>query len=450
MSDSILIQGGTIINENRIFRGDVLVGDGIIRSISNQSSDLKLPEGCRTIDATGMFVIPGIIDDQVHFREPGLTHKGDLYTESKAAVAGGITSYMEMPNTQPQTITNALLEEKFTLAAERSLANFSFYLGATNDNIEEIRSVNTNRVCGVKIFMGSSTGNMLVDNIDSLHKIFRESPIIIATHCEDEETILRNLTFYREKFGDEIPFSAHPLIRNAEACHLSSSLAIRLAQEFGSRLHLLHVTTAREIEMFNTPEVKSNKRITLEACIPQIWFDESAYEHLGSRIKWNPSVKSKSDRIAILNGIRDDIVDIVATDHAPHTKEEKSRPYLSAPSGGPMVQHSLPVMMELYHQGYFSMEKIVAKMCHAPADLFQIYKRGYLREGYHADICIVHPEYPWEVKKEGILYKCGWSPLEGVVFKSRVMHTLVNGHHVYNNGVFDESFRGVSLQFDRG
>lgn len=444
---TVAIQNATIVNEGKHFLGSVIVRDGFIEKIlpgSDQPIDAQ-----KVIDGSGKFLVPGVIDDQVHFREPGLTHKGNIYTESKAAVAGGVTSFMEMPNTNPQTTNIDALEEKHRIARETSLANFSFYLGATNDNIEEIVKINPSRVCGVKVFMGSSTGNMLVDNPAALEQIFKASPVLIATHCEDEETIKRNIKLYTDKYGAEIPFSCHPQIRSAEACYLSSSLAVKMARNFGARLHLLHLSTAKEMELLSNALPLSGKKITGEVCVHHLWFNDMAYDQMGWRIKWNPAIKSDSDQLALQDALRNNILDIVATDHAPHTLEEKGNPYSSCPSGGPLVQHSLIAMLEMVSKGIFTLEMVVDKMCHSPAELFRVEKRGFIREGYHADLVLIDPDSKWKVTPESILYKCGWSPFEGETFGARVTHTLVNGRLVYENGTFDETVKGVALEFAR-
>jgi dihydroorotase len=443
---TIAIQNTTIINEGKHILGSVIVRDGVIDTIVTGSE--QPIEAERVIDGSGKFLIPGVIDDQVHFREPGLTHKATIYTESKAAVAGGVTSFMEMPNTNPQTINISALEEKHRIARENSLANYSFYLGATNDNLNEIVKVDPKVVCGVKVFMGSSTGNMLVDNPESLEQIFKASPTLIATHCEDEATIKHNFKLYADKYDGEIPFSCHPNIRSAEACDLSSSLAVRLAKKFGSRLHLLHLSTAREMELLSNALPLSEKKITGEVCVHHLWFNDKAYDQLGWRIKWNPAIKTEDDQIALRDALRNNILDVVATDHAPHTLEEKGNPYTSCPSGGPLVQHSLVAMLEMVSKGIFTLEMVVDKMCHSPAELFRIEKRGYIREGYHADLVLIDPNSKWKVAPSNILYKCGWSPFKDETFGARVTHTLVNGRVVYENGVFDESVKGLALKFD--
>lgn len=443
---TIAIQNTTIVNEGKHILGSVIVRDGVIDRIVT-GSDQPI-EAERIIDGSGKFLIPGVIDDQVHFREPGLTHKATIYTESKAAVAGGVTSFMEMPNTNPQTTNLAALENKHRIASEVSLANYSFYLGATNDNLDEVVKIDPKVVCGVKVFMGSSTGNMLVDNPESLEQIFKASPTLIATHCEDEETIKRNIKIYTDKNNGEIPFSCHPKIRSAEACYLSSSLAVRLAKKFGSRLHLLHLSTAREMELLSNALPLSEKKITGEVCVHHLWFNDKAYDQMGWRIKWNPAIKTEEDQLALRDALRNNILDVVATDHAPHTLEEKGKPYTSCPSGGPLVQHSLVAMLEMVSKGIFTLEMVVDKMCHSPAELFRIEKRGYIREGYHADLVLIEPNSKWKVAPNNILYKCGWSPFEDETFGARITHTLVNGRVVYENGVFNESVKGLALKFD--
>jgi len=442
---TIAIQNATIINEGKHTLGSVIIRNSYIERVIIGTDTPVETE--RVIDGSGKFLLPGVIDDQVHFREPGLTHKGNIYTESKAAVAGGVTSFMEMPNTNPQTTTIEALEEKHRIAGETSLANYSFYLGATNDNIDEITKINPHRVCGVKVFMGSSTGNMLVDNPTSLEQIFKASPVLIATHCEDEETIKRNSKEFANRYGSSIPFRCHPLIRSAEACYLSSSLAVRMAKKFDARLHLLHLSTAKEMELLSNALPLSKKKITGEVCVHHLWFNDKDYDELEWRIKWNPAVKMASDQKALQEALRNNLLDVVATDHAPHTLAEKRNPYSSCPSGGPLVQHSLIAMLEMVSKGVFTLEMVVDKMCHSPAELFRIEKRGFIREGYFADLVLVNPNSKWKVTPENILYKCGWSPLEGETFGAQVTHTLVNGRVVYDNGVFDESVKGSALEF---
>lgn len=445
---SLLIKNAQIVNENNEFLGSVYIEEGKIKGIykSNESFNIN-PD--KIIDATGKYLFPGIIDDQVHFREPGLTHKAEIYTESKAAVAGGVTSFMEMPNTIPQATTIELLDEKYKIASEKSLANFSFYLGATNNNIEEIRKVDPKNICGIKVFMGSSTGNMLVDNKESLSHIFKESPVLIATHCEDEETIQKNTEYYRNKYGEDLPIKYHALLRSEEACYKSSSLAVELAKRYNSRLHVLHISTAKELELFDHTTPSKDKKITTEVCVHHLWFSDKDYEQKGTRIKWNPSIKTEADKNGLLEGLKTNKLDVIATDHAPHTLDEKDNSYFKAPSGGPLVQHSLITMLELYHQQKISLTEIINKMCHAPADIFQIKERGYIREEYWADLVLVDLNSPWKVKQDNILSKCKWSPFEEQEFKSKITHTIVNGNVVFENGSFNEQTKGKRLSFDR-
>jgi dihydroorotase len=445
---NILIRNATIVNEGHSFKGDLLIKGEIISAIG-APGQVQAPEGAESVDASGLLLIPGVIDDQVHFREPGLTHKGDIFSESCAAAAGGITSFMDMPNTVPQTVTLEALNEKYLLGSEKSLINYSFLIGATNDNLNEVLKADPGEVCGIKVFMGSSTGNMLVDNKDSLKELFRRATMPISAHCEDEPTIRKNTDIYRNKYGEDVPFSMHPMIRSREACYLSSSYAVSLAKEYNTRLHIFHLSTADEMKLFSNELPLHEKRITGEVCIHHLWFDDSFYENLGSRIKWNPAIKTRFDRDALLNGVNNNLIDIIATDHAPHTLEEKSNSYFKAPSGGPMVQHSLVSMLELWHRRIFSLEKIVEKMCHNPAILFNIKERGFIREGYKADLCLIDPDDAWTVSKDNILYKCGWSPFEGTTFRSKVITTIVNGTIVYNNSVINEDYRGQRLLFDR-
>lgn len=440
-----LIKNISIVNEGKITKGDVLVEDKFISKIA---MEINTPADI-IIDGTGKYLFPGCIDDQVHFREPGLTHKGELYTEAKAAVAGGVTSYMEMPNTVPNVFTQELLEDKYKRASEVSLSNYSFFMGASNDNLDEVLKTDSQKVCGIKVFMGSSTGNMLVDKRETLEGLFSKCKMLIATHCEDEETIKHNMQVYKDKFGEDVPVECHPLIRSEEACYKSSSLAVELAKKYNTRLHILHISTAKELELFDNKTPLKEKRITAEACIHHLWFSDEDYKTKGNFIKWNPAVKKASDRDAILKGVLENKIDIIATDHAPHTIEEKEQSYFKAPSGGPLVQHSLVAMIELHKQGKISLEKIAEKMAHAPAVCFQVEKRGYIREGYFADLVLVDLNSAWTVEKSTILYKCGWSPFEGVTFHSKVTHTFVNGHLVYDNGVFDETQKGERLTFER-
>jgi dihydroorotase len=445
---SILIRNGTIVNEGKISRNDLLIKDDIIASIGS-AEDWKLMPGTVIVDAEGLLLLPGIIDDQVHFREPGLTHKADIFTESRAAAAGGVTSFMDMPNTVPNTITRETLEHKYSLGAEKSLVNYSFAIGATNTNLDEIMKTDPARVCGIKVFMGSSTGNMLVDDEKALRDLFRLAPMPLSAHCEDEATIRRNSEKQRSVYGENVPIHLHPVIRSREACFKSSSYAVMLATEYNTRLHVFHLSTADEMKLFSNSTPLKEKRITGEVCVHHLWFDDSDYETLGSRIKWNPAIKTKYDREALLDGVKNDRIDVIATDHAPHTLEEKSNSYFKAPSGGPLVQHSLVIMLELWYRKAISLEKIVEKMCHNPAILFNIKERGFIREGYKADLCLVDPDNPWNVSKENILYKCGWSPFEGTSFRSKVVKTIVNGVLVFDDGVFNEDYRGERLLFER-
>ena len=443
---SILIVNGTLVNEGKIFESDIYIKEGKIDQIGKDLSHISAD---RVIDASGKHVIPGLIDDQVHFREPGLTHKAEIYTESRAAVAGGITSFMEMPNTVPNTLTQELLQDKYDIASQRSLANYSFFMGASNDNLDEVLKTDPKNVCGIKVFMGSSTGNMLVDRQTTLEGIFSNAPTIIATHCESEEIIQANMAAAREKYGEDVPIGQHPYIRSEEACYASSSFAADLAKRTGARLHILHISTGKEIDLFDSETPLKDKKITAEACVHHLWFEEADYAEKGTLIKWNPAVKKTSDRSRILEGVLNNNIDVIATDHAPHTLEEKQNSYFKAPSGGPLVQHCLPALLDMYHQNKISLEKIVEKTAHAVATLFEIDGRGYLREGYHADIAIVDLNCAWEVKGDNILYKCGWSPFEGHQFKSQVTQTIVSGNLVYDQGQLIEGTNGQRLAFER-
>ena len=443
---AIIINNAQVVNEGRIFKANILVNNQRIEKISENPIEFA---GAKTIDAEGKHLLPGIIDDQVHFREPGLTHKAEIYTEAKAAVAGGITTYMEMPNTVPQALTQELLQDKYDRAEQVSLANYSFFMGASNNNLEEVLKTDKHNVCGVKIFMGSSTGDMLVDEETVLESIFSNCDMLIATHCEDEATVRANAAAAKEKYGEEVPFDQHPIIRSEEACYLSSSKAVALAKKHNTRLHILHISTAKELELFDNTTPLKEKRITAEACIHHLWFNDEDYKEKGVWIKWNPAVKKESDRAAILQGVLDNKIDIIATDHAPHTIEEKSNTYFKAPSGGPLVQHALNAMIEHYKKGNISLEKMVEKMCHAPADIFQVKDRGYIKEGFYADLVLVDLNDSWEVNKDNVLSKCGWSPFEGYTFNSKVTHTIVSGHLAYENGNFDESIKGQRITFDR-
>ncbi|QOG03533.1 dihydroorotase [Flavobacterium sp. MDT1-60] len=443
----ILIKNAKIVNEGSIFEGDVLIENDLIVEISDSIS-LKTSD-CKVIDAEGSYLMPGAIDDQVHFREPGLTHKGDIESESRAAVAGGITSFIEQPNTVPNAVTQEILEDKYVIAAEKSFANYSFMMGATNDNLEEVLKTNPKNVAGIKIFLGSSTGNMLVDKEETLEKIFSSTPMLIAVHCEDETTIQNNLAAFKEEYGDDIPVTAHHLIRSAEACYISSSKAVALAKKTGARLHIFHLSTAKEMELFTNKIPLEDKKITAEVCVHHLWFTDEDYKTKGNFIKWNPAIKTAEDRAELWKALNDGRIDVIATDHAPHTKEEKMQSYLKAPSGGPLVQHAVVAMFEAHHQGKITVEKIVEKMCHNPAKIFKIEKRGFIKEGYFADLVIVNPSLPWSVKPENILYKCGWSPFENFTFKSRITHTFVNGEMVYNNFKVKDIRAGKRLLFDR-
>lgn len=442
----ILLANGRIVNENEIFNGDILIENDRIKKISKTPITDPVDE---TYNLQGKLVLPGMIDDQVHFREPGITYKADIYTESKAAVAGGITSFMEMPNTKPNTVTQELLEDKYQLAAEKSLANYSFYMGATNDNLSEVLKTNPQNVCGIKVFMGSSTGNMLVDNEDTLSNLFKECELLIASHCEDEATIRHNMEVFKNKYGEDLPMKYHPLIRSEEACYKSSSKAIELAEKNNARLHILHISTAKETSLFRNDIPLKEKNITAEACIHHMWFNDQDYDTKGTYIKWNPAVKTENDRLGIIQAVNENRIDVIATDHAPHTLEEKNQSYFKAPSGGPLVQHALVALLEMVKKGEFTLEKVVQKTSHSVADLFDIKDRGYLREGYFADIVIVDFDNEWLVNKDNLLYKCGWSPFEGTTFTSKVVTTYVNGKRVYHEGEFDESEQGRRLLFNR-
>lgn len=442
------IYNGKIVNEGKIFLGNIYIREGMIEKITRADQETSEPKNDYTrIDASGRYVLPGIIDDQVHFREPGLTHKADIRTESIAAVAGGITSFMEMPNTKPPVLTQELLEKKYKLAAGKSLANYSFYMGTSNDNIEEALKTDPKSVCGIKIFLGSSTGNMLVDDINTLNTLFSKTRSLIAVHCEDEDIIRKNTAIFREKYKSKIPIEAHPLIRSDEACLKSSRLAVKLAKIYNTRLHILHISTAKELALFDNTRNLDRKKITAEVCVHHLWFNSSDYSKLGNKIKWNPAIKTRDDQEALWDGLLSDQLDVIATDHAPHTLGEKMKSYSLAPSGGPLVQHSLLAMLEFWHQGKISLEKIVQKMCHAPAICFKIEKRGFIREGYQADIAIFDPGSETVVDEPSLLYKCKWSPFEGITFHSSVTHTFVNGHLAWNNGKVDESAKGQRLSF---
>ena len=442
--NTILVHNGLVCNEDETFRGYLLIRGDRIEKVGR--GDFAGGRCDRVIDAGGGLIMPGVIDDQVHFREPGLTPKGDIRSESRAAVAGGVTSFMDMPNTVPPAVTLDLLEEKYARAAEVSSANYSFYLGATNGNMDEIARVEPEKICGIKVFMGSSTGNMLVDDQSALAAIFESSPVIVAVHCEEESVVRANMEAALREYGGDVPVAMHPVIRSAEACYRSSAKAVELADRYGARLHILHLSTAKELDLFDRRPL-AEKRITAEVCVHHLWFTGEDYPAKGNLIKWNPAIKSPSDRDALREGVRDDRIDVVATDHAPHTLEEKMRPYLKAPSGAPMVQHSLTAMLEMADRGIFTVGQVCRKMCHAPAELFGIEKRGYLREGYYADVAVVEAGEPWEVTQGNILYKCGWSPLGGERFRWRVTHTVVNGQVAWADGRIDENVRGRRLAF---
>ena len=442
---TILIKNATIINENKQEIKDVLISKKRIERIDQ---NINVNHRCDEIDAEGLCLIPGLIDDQVHFREPGLTHKGDIFTESMAAIAGGVTSFMEMPNTIPNAITIQELENKYDIAQQKSFGNYSFYLGASNDNIEEVKRIDRNNICGVKIFMGSSTGNMLVDREKALNDIFKYSEVIITTHCEDEFTIQENLKYAQKKYGDEIPFNQHHIIRSREACYKSSSNAISLAQKHNAKLHVLHISTKEELELFEKIPLK-DKNITCEACLHHMWFSDEDYDELGSLIKWNPAIKTYDDREAIIKAVNEGVIDVIATDHAPHTKEQKSETYINAPSGGPLIQYSLPVLLEMNRNNKISLEKIVEKTSHSVADLFQIKERGYIREGYFADIVLFDFNSKTDVDDNNILSKCKWSPFKNISFNSKVIHTIVSGNHIYKNGRINGEPSGLRMEFNR-
>ena len=445
MSENYLIKAGTLVNEGIISCKDILIRNECIKQIGDS---LEPKMNYREINASGKHLFPGVIDDQVHFREPGLTQKGEIYTEAKAAVAGGVTSFMEMPNVQPQTLTQTLLEDKYEIGEKRSLANYSFYMGASNDNLEEVLKTDPLQVCGVKVFMGSSTGDMLVDNNQTLERIFSRVPMLIATHCEDERTIKSNMANALKKYGSEIPFEQHPNIRSTEACYLSSSRAVSLARKHGTRLHVLHISTGKELKLFESDIPLSAKKITAEVCIHHLWFSDEDYNQKGTLIKWNPAVKTSIDRDQIWDGLLSNKIDVIATDHAPHTWQEKNQIYQSAPSGGPLIQHSLVAMLEFYHQGKISLEQIAEKMSHAVAVCYKVQQRGFIREGYFADLAIVDLNFPWRVGTNNILAKCGWSPFEGNLFRSKVEKTFVSGHLAYDSGHFNEKIKGKRLSFN--
>ncbi|MGS0748244.1 dihydroorotase [Halpernia sp. GG3] len=442
----ILIKNATLINENQIYKSDLLIENDVIKEIGTNISEENLD---KIIDAEGKYLLPGIIDDQVHFREPGLTWKGDIESESRAAISGGITSFIEQPNTVPNAVTQEILEEKYKIAAKNSYANYSFMMGGTNNNLEELLKTDPRNVAGIKLFLGSSTGNMLVDNPETLEKIFSNIKLLIAVHCEDEATIKVNLEKAKEKYGEEIPVEMHPIIRSAEACYISSSKAIELAKKTGARLHIFHLSTAKEMELFQNNIPLKEKKITAEVCVHHLSFSDKDYLEKGNFIKWNPAIKTQNDQDALWEALLDDRIDVIATDHAPHTLEEKSQKYLQAPSGGPLVQHALNQMLEHYKNKKISLEKLVEKMCHNPAILFRIKQRGFIKEGYKADLVLVDLNQKYTVSKENILAKCGWSPFEGKTFHSKITHTFVNGNLVFENGKIDSGKCGERLLFDR-
>ncbi|HTH57301.1 MAG TPA: dihydroorotase [Cyclobacteriaceae bacterium] len=441
-----LILNAKLVNEGEVFDADLLIKGQRIEKIGK---DLQSHRADEIVDAKGQHLLPGAIDDQVHFREPGLTHKGNIFSESRAAVAGGVTSFMEMPNTSPPTFTQELLEQKYQIASKNSLANYSFFVGASNDNLDEVLKTDVKKVCGLKIFMGSSTGNLLVDNEKTLEGFFSKFPALIATHCEDEPTIRKNTEDWKSKFGENVPIHEHMFIRSEEACYRSSSFAVGLAKKYGTKLHILHISTAKEIALFDNSIPLEKKKITAEACVHHLWFNDSDYEKLGTRIKWNPAIKTKNDQQAILDAVLDNHIDVIATDHAPHTLEEKNNSYFKAPSGGPLVQHSLVAMLEFFHRGKISLERVVEKMSHSPAILFQIEKRGFIREGYFADLVLVDLNKPWTVTKENILAHCGWSPFEAQTFASAVSMTWISGNLAYSEGKIREYGSGMRLTFSR-
>jgi dihydroorotase len=443
--NSYLIKNATIVNEGSSFVGDLLVENGIIKKIGSSITTNSMT----VIDASGKYLIPGLIDDQVHFREPGLTHKATIDSESRAAVAGGITTFIEMPNTVPQATNQQLLQDKFNIAEKTSYANYSFMFGGTNDNLEELLKTDPKTVAGIKLFLGSSTGNMLVDNLEVLEKIFSSTKLIISVHCEDEETIKKNTAEHKAQYGEHIPIELHPVIRSEEACYLSSSRAIELAKKTGARLHVFHVSTAKETTLFRNDTPLEEKQITSEVCVHHLWFSDQDYKEKGTHIKWNPAVKTAADRQGLWKALLDDRLDIIATDHAPHTLEEKSNSYLKAPSGGPLVQHALLALLEKVSEKVISIEKLVEKACHNPAIIFQIENRGFIREGYYADLVLIDLKAPQTVCKENILYKCGWSPFEGTTFSSSVTHTFVNGVLMYHEGVFNNEVKGKRITFNR-
>lgn len=443
-----IIKNATLVNEGKSFMASVFISGEIIEKIIPAESQQDF-EGYEVIDAAGLLLLPGAIDDQVHFRDPGLTHKGDIATESRAAVAGGVTSFMDMPNTVPNTLTQQLLQDKYDIAAEKSMANYSFYMGASNDNIEEVIKTNPQDVCGIKVFMGSSTGNMLVNNGGTLQRLFQEAPCLIATHCEDEDIIRRNIDIYKSKYGDDAPASIHPLVRSAEACYKTSSEAAELASKYGTHLHILHLSTAKEIKLFRNDIPLKDKKITAETCLHYLLFDDRDYEKKGMFLKCNPAVKTEDDKLALIQACNDNHIDILATDHAPHTLEEKNKPYFSAPSGGTSVQHLLLGALELANKGIMTKEKVVELLSHNPATLFKINKRGFIREGYYADLVLINPNKRHVISNNDVLYKCGWTGYSGMELSCSVTHTFINGELVYHNGNFNENYRGKRLTFNR-
>lgn len=451
-NDNYFIHNANIVNEGKIFKGDVVIQNGIIKLVLNNKhgiEDILLDDNTEYIDANGLYLIPGVIDDQVHFRDPGLTYKGDIKTESMAAAAGGVTSFMDMPNTKPFTISQELLENKFKQAAANSSVNYSFYIGATNDNIDEILKTDPKSVCGIKVFLGASTGNMLVDSVPAIEQLFACAPLLIAVHCEDETIIRENLAKYIEKFGDAIPIDRHAVIRSHEACYKSTEFAVSLAKKYNTRLHVLHLSTVKELELFDNKTAVERKRITSEVCAHHLWYNFLDYDKLGAKIKCNPSIKSQEDQIGLLIGLHGNKIDVIASDHAPHTFDEKQQKYISSPSGVPLVQHTLQMMLEFYHQGKISLETIVEKMCHNPARCFQIDRRGFIRQGFFADFVLLDLEKKQTVTKQNIFYKCKWSPLENYTFNSTIVSTFVNGKRVFHEGEIDENIKGDRLFFYR-
>lgn len=445
-----IIKNATLVNEGKTLLASVVISEGLIKEIVPADSQQPVANGHEVIDASGLLLLPGAIDDQVHFRDPGLTHKGDIASESRAAVAGGVTSFMDMPNTVPNTLTQQLLQDKYDIAAEKSMANYSFYMGASNDNIEEVLKANPKDVCGIKVFMGSSTGNMLVNNSQTLQRLFQEAPCLIATHCEDEDIIRINIEIFKEKYGDEAPSSIHPLVRSAEACYKTSSQAAELATKYGTQLHILHLSTAKEVELFRNDIPLKDKKITAETCLHYLLFDDRDYEKKGNFLKCNPAVKTENDKLALIQACADGHIDVLATDHAPHTFEEKNKPYFSAPSGGTSIQHLLLGALELaFSNKYLSIEKVVELLSHNPAILYNVDRRGFIREGYYADLVLIDPKKSQDITNESVHYKCGWTGYAGMKLSSSVTHTFVNGELVYHDGVFKEDFRGRRLTFDR-